>query len=243
MSDTWTWLQQAAASHGVPMTDEQRDAFRRYHELLVEVNKTTNLTRIVDERDAAVKHYLDSLLFLAQLPAELHDKPLRLIDVGAGAGIPGIPMLIMRPHWQGLLLDSVGKKVQFMNDALQALGLTASRAQHARAEELAREKDHRDGYDLGVARAVAALPELLELTLPFIKPGGILLVSKGAKGPEELASAGPALKALHGRLRSQARLDLPEEAGERHLYVIDKHDRTPSGYPRKAGIPHRKPLC
>jgi 16S rRNA (guanine527-N7)-methyltransferase len=242
MSDSWPFFQQAAAALGVPVTDAQRDAFRQYHELLVTANQTTNLTRIVDERDAVVKHYLDSLLFLSQVPAELHDQPLRLIDVGAGAGIPGIPILIMRPHWQGLLLDSVGKKVQFMNEALAALGLQGQ-AVHGRAEELARDKAHRDAYDLGVARAVAALPELLELTLPFLKPGGILVVSKGAKGAEELASAGPALKALHGRLRSQARLDLPDGAGERHLYVIDKHDRTPSGYPRKAGIPHRKPLC
>ncbi|MDB5100626.1 MAG: methyltransferase GidB [Cyanobacteria bacterium RYN_339] len=243
MSDIWPWFQQAAAELGVPVTDAQRDAFARYHELLVEANKVTNLTRIVDDRDAAVKHYLDSMLFLGQLPAELHERPLKLVDVGAGAGIPGIPLLIMRPHWHGLLVDSVGKKVQFMNEALEALGLSNSRALHGRAEELAREPGHRDGYDLGVARAVAALPELLELCLPFVKPGGILLVSKGAKGAEELASAGPALKALHGRLRSQAHLALPDGAGERNLYVIDKHDRTPAGYPRKPGIPHRKPLC
>jgi 16S rRNA (guanine527-N7)-methyltransferase len=243
MSDTWSWFQQTASGMDVPVSDAQLEAFRRYHELLVEANKTTNLTRIVDERDAVLKHYLDSLLFLAQVPAELHEKPLKLVDVGAGAGIPGIPLLIMRPHWQGLLVDSVGKKVHFMNEAMAALGLAGSRAVHGRAEDLAREPGLRDGHDLGVARAVAALPELLELLLPFIKPGGILVVSKGAKGAEELASAGPALKALHGRLRSQACLALPEDAGERNLYVIDKHDRTPAGYPRKAGIPHSKPIC
>lgn len=243
MNTTWTWLQEQAASFGVTVDDAQRDALARYHALLVEANQTTNLTRIVDERDAVVKHYLDALLFLRLVPADWHARPLRVIDVGAGAGIPGIPLLIMRPHWRGVLLDSVGKKVQFMNAALEALGLAGSMAMHGRAEDLARDGTHRDGYDLSVARAVAALPELLELCLPFVKPGGYLLVSKGAKGPEELASAGKALKALHGRLESQEHVVLPDEAGERFLYVINKHDRTPREYPRKAGIPHRKPLC
>lgn len=241
--DTWTWLQAQAAALGVPMTDAQRDRMARYHALLVEANQTTNLTRIVDERDAAIKHYLDALTFLRLVPEGRQDEPLTLIDVGAGAGIPGIPILIMRPRWQGTLVDSVGKKVQFIASAIDALGLEGSRALHGRAEDLAREPIHRDQYDLGVARAVAAMPELLELCLPFLKRGGKLLISKGSKGPEELASSERALKALHGRLESQERLDLPDGAGERCLYVIEKHEKTPSAYPRKAGIPHKQPLC
>lgn len=243
MTSPWSYLQEQAAALGVPVSDEQCAAIARYHALLVEANRTTNLTRIVDEQDAVVKHYLDALLFLRLVPPAWHERPLRFIDVGAGAGIPGIPLLLARPHWQGVLLDSVGKKVQFMNDALAALGLQGSRAVHGRAEDLARVKGERDGYDLALARAVAAMPELLELCLPFVKPGGLLLLSKGSKGAEELASAERALKALNGRLKSQERVDLPAEAGERNLYVIDKHDRTPPTYPRKPGIPHRKPLC
>lgn len=241
--DTWGWLQEQAQALGMAMTDNQRDQMARYHALLVEANRTTNLTRIIDERDAVVKHYLDALVYLRGVPSEWHERPIKLIDVGAGAGIPGIPILILRPHWQGVLLDSVGKKVQFMAGALEALGLASSQAMHARAEDLAHDKTHRDAYDLAMARAVAAMPELLELCLPFVKSGGRLLVSKGSKGPEELASAGKALKVLHASLESQEHVTLPDEAGERYLYVINKHAGTPSEYPRKAGIPHRKPLC
>jgi 16S rRNA (guanine527-N7)-methyltransferase len=239
----WDWFQQEAEALGVPVSDEQRALFVRYHELLVKANETTNLTRIVDERDAIIKHYLDALLFLRAVPAELQEKPLRFIDVGTGPGIPGLPLLIMRPHWSGVLLDSVGKKVTFMKETATALGLTGAEPTHARAEDLGQDPKYREKFDLSFARALAAMPELVELCLPFVTLDGFMVVSKGAKGPEELASAAKALQTLKGALENQQTLQLPEEAGERHLYVIKKVARTPVHYPRKAGIPHRKPLC
>jgi 16S rRNA (guanine527-N7)-methyltransferase len=239
----WDWFQEQAAALGVPVTDAQRQLFERYHALLVKTNETTNLTRIVDERDAVVKHYLDSLLFLRMVPADWHEKPLRFSDVGTGPGIPGIPLLIMRPHWTGFLLDSVGKKVAFMQQVADELGLSGARPLHGRAEDFGQDPAYRETCELGFARAVAALPELLELTLPFVKPKGLLIVSKGAKGPEELASAAKALKLLNSELIRQETAQLPDEAGERHLYVIEKASKLSKTYPRKAGIPHRKPLC
>ena len=238
----WEWFQQEASTLGVPVSDAQRDAFARFHALLVEANKTTNLTRILDERDAILKHYLDSLLFLRFLPADYHDRPIRFIDVGTGPGIPGLPLLIMRPHWTGILLDSVGKKVSFMKEAAAALGLAGAQPLHGRAEDFGHDPAYRETCDLGMARAVAAMPELLELCLPFVKPGGLLVLSKGTKGPEELASAQVALKALNGRLEREERAALPDEAGERVLYVIGKQGKLAKNYPRKPGIPHRKPI-
>ncbi|HEY9720543.1 MAG TPA: 16S rRNA (guanine(527)-N(7))-methyltransferase RsmG [Oscillatoriaceae cyanobacterium] len=240
--DSWHWFQQEAAALGVPVTDEQRDRFARYHALLVEANRTTNLTRITDLRDAILKHYLDSLLFLRLVPSEWTERPIRLVDVGAGAGLPGIPLLIARPNWSGVLMDAVGKKVAFMAGAMEALGLSGE-ARHARAEDLGHDPAFRERFDLGVARAVAGLPELLELTLPLVKPDGRLVVSKGAKGPEELEAAKPALKTLNAAVSAAQTLQLPEEAGERYLYAISKRGATPRAYPRKPGIPHRKPLC
>lgn len=241
-TNNWDWFQEQASALGVPVTDAQRDQFARFHALLLDGNTRANLTRIVDERDAILKHYLDALLFLKMVPAEWHDRPLRFIDVGTGPGIPGIPMLIMRPHWHGVLLDSVGKKVAFMKEALAGLGL-AGEPYHGRAEELAQHPAYREKFDLGMARAVAALPELLELVVPFVKPQGLIVLSKGTKGPEELASAQKALSVLKGAVKRDEKLFLPEEAGERYLYVIEKVAPTPKQYPRKPGEPHRKPLC
>ena len=239
----WSRLQAEAAKLGVPIDDVQRDMIARFHGWLVEANQMTNLTRIVDPEEAAIKHYLDSLLYLRGIPRELQAEPLTLVDVGAGPGLPGIPLLIVRPHWKVTMVETVGKKVAFIAGALEGLGLTNGVALHARAEDLAAKPPHRDAYDVATARALANMPELLELCLPFVKPGGHLVVSKGTKGPEELASASRALTVLKGTLRGEQRLALPEGAGERHLYVIQKHGSTPPGYPRKAGIPHQKPLC
>lgn len=241
--EPWSRLQAEAARLGVPIDDAQREMLARFHGWLVEANQVTNLTRIVDPAEAVIKHYLDSLLYLRAVPEALQAQPLSLVDVGAGPGLPGIPLLIVRPHWQVVMVDTVGKKVAFIKSALERLGLPNGSALHARAEDLAAGPPHRDAYDLATARALANMPELLELCLPFVKPGGHLIVSKGTKGPEELASASKALTLLKGTVRSEQHITLPEEAGERYLYVIEKHGATPRGYPRKPGIPHQKPLC
>lgn len=239
----WNRLQAEAAALGLPLDDAQRDAIARFHALLVEANRTTNLTRIVDDGEAAIKHYLDSLIFLRGIPEGWHAKPIKLIDVGAGAGLPGIPLAIVRPHWRIAMLDTVSKKTAFIAGACEALGLENARSIHARAEDLASGAPHRDAYDVVTARALANMPELLELCLPFAKPDGRLVISKGSKGPEELIAAKKAMEVLRAAPLAEERLELPDDAGERHLYVIGKHGRTPAGYPRKAGIPHRKPIC
>lgn len=239
--DNWDWFQEQASAMGVPVDDAQRALFERFHALLLDGNTRANLTRIVDERDAILKHYLDALLFLKMVPEAWHDRPLRFIDVGTGPGIPGIPMLIMRPHWHGVLLDSVGKKVAFMRTALEDLGLKGE-PYHGRAEDLAQDPAYRETFDLGMARAVAALPELLELVMPFVRPQGLVVLSKGTKGPEELESARKALSVLKGAVKRDELLLLPDNAGERYLYVIEKVSPTPKQYPRKPGEPHRKPL-
>ncbi|MEB3330315.1 MAG: 16S rRNA (guanine(527)-N(7))-methyltransferase RsmG [Candidatus Sericytochromatia bacterium] len=246
MSETspnpWLALPDQAAGLGVPVAPEACAALERFHGLLVAANATTNLTRIVEPGEAVVKHYLDSLLFLRGIPAARQGEPLRLLDVGAGAGLPGIPLAIVRPHWWVAMLDAVGKKVAFIREAAAALGLAHAEGLHGRAEDLGREPAHRDGYDVVTARALAGLPELLELCLPLVRPGGVLVVSKGAKGPDELAEASRALALLRGRVVATQRVSLPDDHGDRHLYVIEKHAPTPREYPRKAGVPHRTPL-
>ncbi|MEB3223777.1 MAG: 16S rRNA (guanine(527)-N(7))-methyltransferase RsmG [Candidatus Sericytochromatia bacterium] len=246
MSDTsfnpWQDLPQQAAALAIAVPSEAREALQRFHAALVEANAKTNLTRIVEPGEAVVKHYLDSLLFLRGIPADRQDAPLRLLDVGAGAGLPGIPLAIVRPHWHVAMLDAVGKKVAFVCDAAARLGLANAEGLHGRAEDLARQPAHRDAYDVVTARALASLPELLELCLPFVRPGGCLVVSKGAKGPDELAESARALQLLRGRLVATEHVTLPGEHGDRHLYVIEKHAPTPRDYPRKAGTPHRAPL-
>jgi 16S rRNA (guanine527-N7)-methyltransferase len=239
----WSRLQAEAARLGVPIDDAQRESLARFHGYLVEANRMTNLTRIVEPDEAVIKHYLDSLLYLRGVPKELQAEPLSVVDVGAGPGLPGIPLLIARPHWRVTMVETVGKKVAFIAAALEGLGLKNGVALHGRAEDLAAKPPHRDGYDLATARALANMPELLELCLPFVKPGGRLVVSKGTKGPEELVGATRALEVLKGVVRDEERITLPGEAGERHLYVIQKHGNTPRGYPRKAGVPHQKPIC
>lgn len=241
--NNWIWFQEQATALGVPVSDEQRDMFMKFHDLLVEGNTRSNLTRILDEKDAIIKHYLDALTYLKYVPEAEQEKPLRFIDVGTGPGIPGIPLLIMRPHWHGVLLDSVGKKVAFMKEAVAALGLPGGEPVHGRAEELAQSAPYRETFDLGVARAVSAMPELLELVLPFVKPEGLAVLSKGSKGPEELASAKKALEVLKGTVQQEDQFSLPDEAGERYVYVIQKVGATPKQYPRKPGEPHRKPIC
>jgi 16S rRNA (guanine527-N7)-methyltransferase len=238
----WLALPDQAAALGLDLAPEACASLARFHALLVAANATTNLTRIVEPGEAVVKHYLDSLLFLRGVPTSRQGEPLRLIDVGAGAGLPGIPLAIARPNWHVAMLDAVGKKVAFIREAAATLGLGNVEGLHGRAEDLARLPAHRDAYDVVTARALANMPELLELCLPLLRPGGLLVVSKGAKGPDELAESARALGLLRGRLATTERVSLPEEHGDRHLYVIEKHGSTPREYPRKAGVPHRTPL-
>lgn len=239
--DAWQILLTEARTFGLDLDPAALAQLQRYYALLIEGNRKTNLTRIVDEREAVVKHFLDSLTVLAVLPSELRAQPLRFIDVGAGAGFPGIPLMIACPHWHGTLLDATGKKVAFLAESIQALGLHGV-ALHGRAEEVARDPAHRDRYDLAFARAVAEMSALSELCLPFVKVGGQFVAMKGVTGEAELDKAKKAIRILGGDTVAVKAMELPEGMGERRLITVAKTAPTPKAYPRRTGMPNQKPL-
>jgi 16S rRNA (guanine527-N7)-methyltransferase len=240
--EPWHLLTTQAAEWGVPLEPAHVDALKRFYDLLIVGNQRSNLTRITDEREAVVKHFLDSLSVLRVFSAEDRRQPLRFIDVGAGAGFPGIPLMILVDAWSGTQLEATRKKVDFMNEAIEAHGLNG-RALHGRAEELAQAPEHRERYDLVFARAVAELNVLSELCLPFLAPGGRFVAMKGAGADDEVARAQHALKTLGGEIRQIVKFSLPEGFGERALVVVEKTRPTPKAYPRRAGQPAAKPLC
>ena len=215
------------------LTDVQHEQLALYFELLVKGNEKMNLTAIVSPEDAADKHFVDSLLALPYLPEHA-----RCIDVGTGAGFPGIPLLIARPDLAMTLLDSLNKRVQFLQETLQSLHIHAQ-CIHARAEDAAKGAPHREGYDIALSRAVAPLPVLLELTAPFLKVGGVSICYKGKSAAEEAEAARNAAKILNFSL-SVVPFSMPY--GERALILAKKTAPTPRAYPRKAGEAARKPL-
>lgn len=239
--DAWQLMITEAARFGLTLDPDAVEKLKRYYALLIEGNQKTNLTRIVDEREAVIKHFLDSLTALAAVPRELWDAPLRFIDVGAGGGFPGIPLMIVRPNWRGTLLEATGKKVAFLSESIQALGLNGE-ALHGRAEEVARDPAHRDRYDLAFARAVAEMSALSELCLPFVKVGGRFVAMKGSTGEAELAKAQKAIRLLGGGDVTATALELPEGMGERRVFAVAKLSATPKAYPRRTGMPTQKPL-
>lgn len=228
MSDMKDLLKKA-----LPQADDiALDRFEIYHRLLAEWNERMNLTAITDPVAVAEKHFADSLAALPYL------KPaMRVIDVGTGAGFPGVPLLIMEPGLDLTLADSLNKRLTFLDALLKELGLTAALV-HGRAEDLGQNKLYREKYDAALSRAVANLPVLLELTTPFVKVGGSAIAYKG-DGAEELESARSAAFLLHVKLRS---VDLASNLGKRCLIFADKTAPTPKAYPRKAGTPSKKPL-
>lgn len=217
----WKLLLDGAKGYGAVLSADQEAAFRRYYELLLEWNQKVNLTRITGERDAVLKHFLDSLAYLVGVPSAWHDRDIRLIDVGSGAGFPGIPLLIARPAWSGVLLEATRKKVQFLETAIQELGLSHRAQTHwGRAEEASNSDKGR--YDLVTARAVADLGVLVSWTFDFLSPGGRLVVSKGPKGPEEAKAAAGIIRKKGGMDPVVIPLELPEGAGTRILAIIEK---------------------
>ena len=232
-------MARAAAAYSISLSDRQLDQFEQYFVLLMDWNQKMNLTAITEPHEVAVKHMIDSL---SVYDAALFPVGLRLIDVGTGAGFPGIPLKILRPDLRLTLLDSLNKRVRFLETVVQALGLTDVACVHARAEEAARQKIYREQFDLAVSRAVARLPVLAEYTLPFVKPGGVFAAMKGMKYQEEADSAAHAIRVLGGGTMRLVPVKLPGLADVRAVIYIDKKGRTPAVYPRKAGIPEKNPL-
>ena len=217
----------------LPQADETAlNRFEIYQRLLAEWNERMNLTAITDPVEVAEKHFADSLAALPYL------KPgMQVIDVGTGAGFPGVPLLIMEPKLELTLADSLHKRLTFLDALLKELGLTATLV-HGRAEDLGQDRLYRERFDAATSRAVANLPVLLELTTPFVKVGGSAIAYKG-DAAEELQSAKSAAFLLHVKLRT---VELASDLGKRCLIFADKTAPTPKQYPRKAGTPNKKPL-
>jgi 16S rRNA (guanine527-N7)-methyltransferase len=225
---------------GLKLTPQQRQAFRLYHKELVEWNARFNLTAITDPEGVQIRHFLDSLSCLLVISDDMRGQSL--IDVGSGAGFPGLPLKIIYPALRLTLLEATGKKANFLRHLVDLLELQGVTVINARAEELSHDLAHREAYDWVVARAVAAMPTLVEYLLPLCCLGGHCLAQKGEGAAAEVSSAESAILLLGGRLNRLLPVELPGLAEIRHLVIIDKVARTPTKYPRRPGIPTKRPL-
>lgn len=222
---------------GLSFTELQLQQFTRYYEMLVETNKVMNLTALTEPEDVAVKHMIDSLL--AYEPAM---KGKRLADVGTGAGFPGLPLKIYCPELKVTLIDSLGKRLKFLEKVITELGLKDINCEHARAEDAGKNKAFRERFDYVTARAVARLGVLAEYCLPLVAPHGYFIALKGSKYNEEIAEGSTAVKILGGKLISADAVKLPGLDDGRAIVKIIKLKPTASMYPRKAGVPEKQPL-
>ena len=225
---------------GLQLTPEQLAAFERYKKELIEWNNRFNLTAIRDESAIEIKHFLDSLTcILAFEPGSL---PRSLIDVGTGAGFPGIPLKLIYPHMRLTLVESIQKKAGFCQHVVELLGLRQVTVLAERAEEVGQDAKHREAYDVATARAVAPMPTLVEYLLPLVRVGGMVVMQKGENAPAETQQSEKVIARLGGRLRKIIPISLPLVVEDRYLVVLDKVAQTPSTYPRRTGVPAKQPL-
>jgi len=234
-----TLAEQAAAVLQLELTPTQEAMFETYGRELAAWNGHTNLTAIIEPDDVRVRHFLDSLT-VARAVKLTPGK--RLIDVGTGAGFPGLPLAIVFPELHVTLLEATGKKIAFLDHIISTLGIANAVTLNARAEDAGHMPDQRATYDVVAARAVARLPSLLEYLLPLAKVGGFCVAMKGRTAAEESEDARRALTTLGGRLRQTVTIRLPGIDDPHHLVVVEKVAHTPTGFPRKPGIPTRKPI-
>ena len=225
---------------GLTLSKEQINQFLRYYELLVEWNEKINLTAITAYEDVLKKHFVDSLSLCKAM--DVHQE-LTVIDVGTGAGFPGLALKIAFPNLRMTLLDSLNKRIVFLNQVIDELKLTKIKTIHGRAEDFAGKAEYREGFDLCVSRAVANLSTLSEYCLPFVKMGGQFISYKSEKIEEEMKQAKNAISILGGEVKKQVEFTLPSSDIYRNLVVIEKKKNTPKKYPRKAGLPSKEPLC
>jgi 16S rRNA (guanine527-N7)-methyltransferase len=222
---------------GIELSDEQLEQFLTYYEMLIEKNKVMNLTAITDFDEVLEKHFEDSLSLIQAVDLE---KSQAVIDLGTGAGFPGIPLKIAFPNLQITLADSLNKRILFLDDVIRELGLTGIDTVHGRAEDLAKNSDYREKFDLCVSRAVANLSTLSEYCLPFVKIGGKFISYKAGECDEEVAASKSSIFLLGGKISDIKKFELGESG--RAFVIIDKVSGTPKKYPRKAGTPSKDPL-
>lgn len=223
----------------IELTDRQQMQFERYFELLVEWNKKINLTAITEKKEVYLKHFYDSIAPILQ--GRIKNQNIKLLDIGAGAGFPSLPMKILYPALDVTVIDSLNKRILFLNHLADELDLEKVHFYHGRAEDFAQDKDFRAQFDIVTARAVARMQILAELTIPFLKVGGHLLALKATNAPEELTEANNALSLLFSKVKENSSYQLPN-GDPRYITIVDKKKETPNKYPRKAGIPNKRPL-
>ena len=239
MSYDLTTLENGCQELGIRLNGQQKEQFIKFYEYLIEKNKVMNLTGITDFEEVLTKHFLDSLSCVKTIDMT---KVKTMIDIGTGAGFPGVPLKIAFPHLQACLLDSLKKRVNFLEESFQLVGLTDIKAIHGRAEEYARNKEYREQYDLCVSRAVSNLATLSEYCLPYVKKGGSFISYKSGTVQEETRQAEKAIKILGGDLQEITYFNLPDTEISRSLIPVKKIKSTPKAYPRKAGTPLKTPL-
>ena len=227
------------ADFGFPLTDRQKEQYERYFELLVERNEKINLTAITEKDEVYTKHFYDSIAPILQ--GLIENQPIRLLDIGAGAGFPSLPMKILFPELDVTIIDSLNKRINFLHLLAEELGLSGVHFYHGRAEDFAQDKAFRAQFDLVTARAVARMQVLSELTIPYLKVGGRLLALKASNAPEELEEAKNALNLLFSKVEDNLQYALPN-GDPRYITLVEKKKETPNKYPRKAGMPNKRPL-
>lgn len=228
----------------IEISDDQINCFEKYFELLIEKNKVMNLTAITDKEDVIVKHFIDSIALIPYLLDKgiNINNELKIIDIGTGAGFPGLPLKIMMPDVKFTLLDSLNKRVSFLNEVIDELKLKDIEALHGRAEDYASDNKYREKYDICVSRAVANLSTLSEYCIPFVKEDGFFISYKAGESEEEINNSKNAIKILGGKINKVEEFVLPGTDASRVFVFIRKLELTDKKYPRKAGVPAKKPL-
>lgn len=225
--------------NGIQLSDEQLKQFSIFYDHMIEMNQVMNLTSITEEDEVILKHFYDSMSVIKYY--DFHDQ-MNVIDVGTGAGFPGIPLAILLPNVQFTLMDSLNKRITFLNEVVKKCGLKNVECIHSRAEELAKDGDYRENYDVCVSRAVANLSVLLEYCIPFIKKGGKFISYKSISSEEELTDSKNAQNKLCCKLKENISFELPDTDIKRNFLIFEKFDHTADKYPRNNGIPRKKPL-
>ncbi len=238
MGRDYSYLINTLSNWNFSLDDNQIKQLDIFYEMLVEKNKVMNLTAITEFDEVIVKHFADSLSICTVLPSDVNN----VCDLGTGAGFPGIPMAIAFPNLQFTLIDSLNKRIKFLQEVVDALGLKNVTLMHGRAEEVGRNKSYREKFDLVVSRAVANISTLSEYCLPLVKVDGYFISFKSGDIKEEIASSGTAIKKLGGSMNKPIYFNLPDTDINRSFIIINKEKNTPKIYPRKAGTPSKEPL-